>query len=163
METNQEQSIQPVVVPSTESRPDSNSKYQPVSTWGYIGIMLLLGIPIIGPILAIVWALGGCRKVNKRNFARASLIVSVFLLAVSLALGLAVKKVVTEAIEEIETSITMMNKAQSGEIDLNSLEDLGELEEAMTMLDGLSEEDLGVYEDALSELFSDFEFEKKEE
>lgn len=67
--------------------PGKTSPYQPVSALGYIGIYLLAGIPLIGLILTIVWAAGGCRKINKRNWARSILIIefaSVILAAVTI-------------------------------------------------------------------------------
>lgn len=80
--------------------PGADSKYQPISTWGYIGIMLLMCIPIVGFILLIVWAIGGCRKVNKRNLARASLIICAISLVFSLIIGFAVRSVISNALEE---------------------------------------------------------------
>lgn len=66
---------QPVPLAAAASELISDKgKYEPISTGGYIGIMLLMCIPVIGQILTIVWACGGCRKVNKRNFARAMLV-----------------------------------------------------------------------------------------
>ena len=53
------------------------SKYEPITTGGFIGIMLLMLIPIVNLILLLIWACGGCRKVNKANFARAVLILMV--------------------------------------------------------------------------------------
>lgn len=47
---------------------------EPISTGGYIGIMFLMMLPLINLILLIIWACGGCKKVNKRNFARAMLV-----------------------------------------------------------------------------------------
>lgn len=47
---------------------------EPISTGGYIGIMFLMMLPLINLILLIVWGCGGCKKVNKRNFARAMLV-----------------------------------------------------------------------------------------
>lgn len=47
---------------------------EPISTGGYVGIFLLLMLPVINIICLIIWACGGCRKVNKRNMARAMLI-----------------------------------------------------------------------------------------
>ncbi|WP_294612641.1 zinc ribbon domain-containing protein [uncultured Bacteroides sp.] len=47
---------------------------EPISTGGYIGIMFLMMLPFINLILLIIWACGGCKKVNKRNFARAMLV-----------------------------------------------------------------------------------------
>ncbi len=60
------------------------TKYEPITAWGYIGIMLLMCIPIVGLILTIVWACGGCRKICKRSLARATLI----MMAISLVLGI---------------------------------------------------------------------------
>ncbi len=81
--------------------PGPNSPYEPITTKGYIGIALLMAIPVVGIILAIVWACGGCRKVNKRNFARAMLIMMVIALILSLVIGgiggLLVKKAAKEA------------------------------------------------------------------
>ena len=47
---------------------------EPITTGGYIGIFLLLMLPLVNMICLIIWACGGCRKVNKRNMARAMLI-----------------------------------------------------------------------------------------
>lgn len=48
---------------------------EPITTGGFVGIFLLLSVPVLNLILLIIWACGGCRKVNKRNFARAVLII----------------------------------------------------------------------------------------
>lgn len=40
---------------------------------GYLWLLMML--PLINLLLLIVWACGGCWKINKRNFARAMLIV----------------------------------------------------------------------------------------
>jgi len=81
--------------------PGPNSPYEPITTKGYIGIALLMMIPIVGQILMIVWACGGCRKINKRNFARAMLIMMVIALILSLVIGgiggFLVKKAAKEA------------------------------------------------------------------
>lgn len=50
--------------------------------------------PLVGLILMIVWACGGCRKLQKRNLARASLILAVIGLALSLVLGFAFRGVI---------------------------------------------------------------------
>lgn len=71
-------SVQPPVY-ATPADPNAplppGSKYEPITTGGYIGIMLLMMLPLINFILLLVWACGGCRKVNKTNFARAMLVV----------------------------------------------------------------------------------------
>lgn len=45
-------------------------EYQPISMWGYFGYELLFSIPCVGIILLIVFAVGGTKNVNLRNFAR---------------------------------------------------------------------------------------------
>lgn len=49
-------------------------KEEPISTGGYIGIFLLLMIPIVNLICLLVWACGGCSKRNKTNLSRALLV-----------------------------------------------------------------------------------------
>ena len=69
--------------PAGEGAPGPGSKYEVISTGGYIGIMLLMAVPVVGLIFALVWAFGGCRKVNKRNLARAALVFMVIALILS--------------------------------------------------------------------------------
>ena len=88
-----------------EQAPGPDSHYGLISTWGYIGIMLLLCIPIIGFILMIVWACGGCRKYQKRNLCRAMLIFMVVSLVISLILGFAIKGLVNNAIDTVKDQI----------------------------------------------------------
>lgn len=66
-----------------DTAPAKGSRYEAITMGGYIGIMLLMCIPIVGQILTIIWACGGCRKINKRNLARAMLV----FLVISLVLG----------------------------------------------------------------------------
>lgn len=65
--------------------PPAAAVYQeePISTGGYIGILLLMAVPIVNLICMIVWACGGCKKVNKRNLSRAMLV----LMLISIILG----------------------------------------------------------------------------
>ena len=59
--------------------------FEPISALGWVGIFLLLGIPIVNVILLIVWACGGCRKNAKKSFARGTwlmVLISVVLMAV---------------------------------------------------------------------------------
>ncbi len=65
------------------------TKYEPISAWGFIGIMLLMCIPIVGILLVIIWACGGCRKLCKRSLARATLIMAAIGLVISLIIGIA--------------------------------------------------------------------------
>ena len=71
--------------------PDSiPEEYRPISMWGYFGYELLFSIPCIGFILLIVFALGGTKNVNLRNFARSYfcfLIIVVVLILILVATG----------------------------------------------------------------------------
>lgn len=82
--------------------PAKGSKYDPITTGGYIGIMLLMCIPVVGLILILVWAFGGCKKINKRNLARATLIMAAISLVISLILGLLIKSLFGAAVSQIE-------------------------------------------------------------
>lgn len=57
-----------------ETPPAPGSRYEPITTKGFIGIMFLMLIPLVNLLLLLVWAFGGCRKVNKQNFAKAMLV-----------------------------------------------------------------------------------------
>ena len=74
-----------------ESKPKSDGKYAVMSVGEYFGAMLIMAIPVIGWIFAIVWALGGTKKVNKANLARATLINIVICVGIWFAIGTAVK------------------------------------------------------------------------
>ncbi len=56
------------------------TKYEPVKAWGYVGTYILMGIPVLNVLLLIIWALGGCHKIGRRNWARAQFLM--FLLSV---------------------------------------------------------------------------------
>ena len=47
---------------------------QPMSTWGYLGSLLLMAIPLAGFIITIVWAAGGTQNPHRRNLARGMLV-----------------------------------------------------------------------------------------
>ena len=67
-------------------------EYQPITMWGYFGYELLFSIPCIGFILLIVFALGGTKNINLRNFARSYfcflIIILIFMLVVMLVAGI---------------------------------------------------------------------------
>ncbi len=70
------------------------SKYEPVTTGGFIGIMLLMLIPIVNLILLLIWACGGCRKVNQTNLARAMLLMMLIGLVLSVLISFLFKSVI---------------------------------------------------------------------
>ena len=86
---------------SADAPPPEGSKYEPVSTFGFIGIMLLMCIPIVGQLLTLLWAFGGCKKVQKRNFARASLFFMVLSLIFMIFIGLKIKAFVDKVNDNI--------------------------------------------------------------
>ena len=59
---------------SLDSDPGSGSPYEVLSSWGFVGSMLLMAIPFVGIIITIVWASGGTVNLNRRNLARGYLI-----------------------------------------------------------------------------------------
>ena len=60
-----------------DTRPAKESRYAPVGSLEFFGIFLLMLIPVVNIVLLLVWAFGGCKKINKRNFARAYLVMLV--------------------------------------------------------------------------------------
>lgn len=51
------------------------NEYKPVTVWQYIGLMLLLFVPVAGPIILIIMAFGaGDKSISLKNFARAILV-----------------------------------------------------------------------------------------
>ena len=65
-------------------------EYKPISAWGYFGYEILFSIPVIGFIFLLIFALGGTRNINLKNFARSYfcvLIICIVFLAIAFALG----------------------------------------------------------------------------
>ena len=53
-----------------EAAPVLPAAYKPLSAWAYFGYQLLFSIPLVGFVLLIVFACGGCSNINLKNFAR---------------------------------------------------------------------------------------------
>lgn len=65
-------------------------EYRPISMWGYFGYEILFSIPCVGIVLLIVFAVGGTKNVNLRNFARSYfcfLLIMAILVVILLASG----------------------------------------------------------------------------
>lgn len=45
-------------------------EYKPIGAWGYVGYQILFALPIVGFIVALVFALGGTENKNLKNYAR---------------------------------------------------------------------------------------------
>ena len=56
---------------------------KPLPVWKYIGIFILMGIPILNVIMIFVWAFGSSCNVNTRNYAKAILIVAVLFIVLT--------------------------------------------------------------------------------
>ena len=143
--------VQPVyqynTAPAGETIPPKGSKYDPITTGGYIGIMLLMCIPVVGLILMIVWAFGGAKKINKRNLARASLIMMAIGLVFSLIFGFIAKAVVNKAVEAVGLDNNTIGNIISGEntnVDQNitnsDIEELEALSDVLSSLEALNGE-----------------------
>lgn len=49
---------------------DIPEEYKPISMWGYFGYEILFSIPLVGFILLCIFAFGGTKNKNVKNFAR---------------------------------------------------------------------------------------------
>lgn len=58
----------------------------PLTTKQYVGMILLQMIPIAGFIMLLVWAFSKPGNINRRNYARGSLIVSAILFVIYIAI-----------------------------------------------------------------------------
>ncbi len=67
------------------------SNAEPLSVGQYIGMFILMVIPVVNIILLFVWGFGGSVNPNKKNYARAMLILAaigiVLFIIFSIALG----------------------------------------------------------------------------
>ena len=130
---------------TTSTAPAKGSAYEPISTGGYIGLSLLMCIPVVGIILAVIWAFGGCKKINKRNYCRAMLIMMVIALIFSFLIGFAVKSLMGKALEEAGIDPTRLT--EEGYLEsLIPMEDLEELKNALESIEGLDPEALKALE-----------------
>lgn len=69
----------------------------PLSVGQYIGMFLLLLVPILNIVLLFVWGFGGAINPNKKNFARAYLI----MIAIGIVIGIVLGGVITSIIGSI--------------------------------------------------------------
>lgn len=67
---------------------DPSKDYTPISMWGYFGYQLLFAIPLIGQILILIFAFGGTKNINLRNYARSTFCLFIILVVVILLITL---------------------------------------------------------------------------
>jgi uncharacterized membrane protein len=60
-----------------------------MGTLAYIGHFILFGIPVVGLIFAIIWAFSGKISQNRRNLARAMLILTIIGIVVGVFITIA--------------------------------------------------------------------------
>ena len=113
------------------------ARVAPVSTAAFFGYKVLYGIPVIGWILCLVFSFTQ-KNVNKRNFARATLIGLVISLVITCVIGFAAIKVAEIVIEKY------MMEALGG-----SLGGLGDLGAVTDVLDELQD---GKYDDVIQRI-----------
>lgn len=76
---------QPVYQQPAYRAPTAAAATAPVlSTGSYIGMMLIAYIPLVGFIMLLVWAFGSTENPNKKNYARAVLIISIIVSALTI-------------------------------------------------------------------------------
>jgi len=100
--------VQPVQqAPKIDAKPEG--KYALISTGGFIGITLLMCIPLLGQLLLIIWALGGCKKKQKTYYARACLILMIISIAFTALIGFAAKKLINNFINNVKEELNIDN------------------------------------------------------
>ena len=79
-----------------------------ISTAGYIGMMILFSIPIVGWLACVIMAFAA-KNLNRRNFARAMIIVVMIMIVISIALYFVIGwvwEVIRESVSGYTTGIT---------------------------------------------------------
>ncbi len=73
---------------SNEQMNNIPEEYRPISMWGYFGYQLLFSIPCVGFIMLLIFAFGGSRNINLRNFARSYFCFLILMVALILLLSI---------------------------------------------------------------------------
>jgi hypothetical protein len=60
--------------PQAGQAPPHGGPYAVMSIGSFIGSSVLMSIPVSGWLICIIWACGGCKNHNKRNYARSILV-----------------------------------------------------------------------------------------
>ena len=79
---------------SSYSAPGGSPGVPPMSVGQYVGMILLTMIPFVGIILLFVWAFGSDVNLNKKNLARAQLIMAL----ISIVLGFIIVPIIISVI-----------------------------------------------------------------
>lgn len=84
-----------VYQPATFSSRTSSADMTPLSIGSYLGMMLITAIPLIGFIMLLVWSFGGNVNRNKKNWARATLIMGIVLFGLMVGFGSVLTNMIT--------------------------------------------------------------------
>lgn len=76
------------VMSTAPSRPVIPAEYQPISAWGYFGWNILFCIPCVGFIFLLVFALGGTKNINLRNYARSFFCIMLVMLIITIIIAI---------------------------------------------------------------------------
>jgi uncharacterized membrane protein len=68
-------------------QPMNDTRLQPLGVGSYIGMFLLMAIPLVNIILLIVWAVSSDVNKNKKNFAIASIILGIIMTIIGFLLS----------------------------------------------------------------------------
>ena len=82
-------------------KPDKKSKYAPMTSLGMAVELFLMSIPVVGFVLMILWSCGVCRKIARRNLARAYLILLIVGLVAAVILAVLGRFVFKDQITQI--------------------------------------------------------------
>lgn len=95
-------------IPSLAHAPSAQTAYAPTPPYlekpnndpmrvgQYLGMLLLMCVPILNIVLLFMWSFGNSVNLNKKNFARASLILGVIGIILSIVFGAALAGIIGE-------------------------------------------------------------------
>ena len=93
-------------------KPPKTSRYAVLGFGSYLGMMLLMLIPLANIVFLFIWAFGG-KNDNKKNFARAMLV----MLVVSIVIGILTSMLVGNLIDKIyDAYLLELTDGQAGDL-----------------------------------------------
>lgn len=82
--------------------PQQNGKVAPVMSVGaYIGTLIVFAIPVVNIIMIFVWAFGSSTNPNRKNYARALLILSIIGIVLSIVFSIFIGPFFTRFLSDI--------------------------------------------------------------
>ena len=72
--------------PAAETAPARGSRYAPVSALGYFAYLFVFGIPVLGLVMAFVWARDKVGSINRQNLAKLVLVLKILAIILLIAL-----------------------------------------------------------------------------